>query len=185
MPAAPACAERSKCGPSITRMPTKPAITANQRYMRTRSFRKSADIATVISGDTKEMAVASTMGSRARAAKLQNMPQILMRPRPNCPGAHRAHRRSQFISPGIDHQYRQDRESRAEKHDLPHRIRLTKKPHQRRHHREQQCRHHLECDRLNEIHACIAPVRRTAEASSVGMRLEHVAIAGGSRRGGS
>src|SRR6185312_3555173 len=64
---------------SITRMPTKPAITANQRYMRTRSFRKSADIATVISGDTKEMAVASTIGSRARAAKLQNMPQMLIR----------------------------------------------------------------------------------------------------------
>ena len=66
-------------------MPTKPAITANQRYMRTRSFRKSADIATVISGDTKEMAVASTIGSRARAAKLQNMPQMLIKPRPICP----------------------------------------------------------------------------------------------------
>ena len=31
VPAAPACAERSKCGPSITRMPMKPAVTADQR----------------------------------------------------------------------------------------------------------------------------------------------------------
>lgn len=63
----------------------KPTITADQRYTRTRSLRKAADIATVINGDTKEMAVASTMGRRASAAKLQNMPQMLIRPRPICP----------------------------------------------------------------------------------------------------
>ena len=53
--------------------------------MRTRSLRKIAAIATVISGDANDIAVASTIGSRASAEKLQNMPQMLMRPRPRCP----------------------------------------------------------------------------------------------------
>jgi hypothetical protein len=53
--------------------------------MRTRSLRKIADSATVMSGDTKDMAVASTIGRRASAAKLQNMPQMLIKPRPICP----------------------------------------------------------------------------------------------------
>jgi len=66
-------------------MPTKPTITADQRYMRTRSLSRIAAIATVMSGAANEMAVASTMGSRASAEKLQNMPSTLMRPRPTWP----------------------------------------------------------------------------------------------------
>ena len=50
--------------------------------MRTRSLRKIADIATVISGAAKEIAVASTIGSRASAEKLKNMPPMLIAPRP-------------------------------------------------------------------------------------------------------
>ena len=53
--------------------------------MRTRSLRKIADIATVISGAVNEIAVASTIGSRASAEKLQNMPPMLITPRPRCP----------------------------------------------------------------------------------------------------
>ena len=50
--------------------------------MRTRSFRNTADSATVISGETNEIAVASTTGSRASAEKLQNMAPTAVRPRP-------------------------------------------------------------------------------------------------------
>jgi hypothetical protein len=53
--------------------------------MRTRSLRKIADIATVISGAAKEIAVASTIGSRASAEKLKNMPPMLIAPRPAGP----------------------------------------------------------------------------------------------------
>jgi hypothetical protein len=130
-------------------------------------LRKAADIATVISGDTKEMAVASTMGSRASAIAEhaadadQATPDLPKR-------AYRTHGRRQLVPPRIDHQYRKDRKSGAEEHDLPHRIGLTEKTHQCRHHREQQRRQHLERNRLDDIHACVAPLRRAAAASSVG-----------------
>jgi hypothetical protein len=41
--------------------------------------------ATVMSGAANEMVVASTSGSRASAAKLRNMPNTLMMPRPTWP----------------------------------------------------------------------------------------------------
>ena len=50
--------------------------------MRTRSLRKIADSATVISGDTNEIAVASTTGSRASAEKLQNIAPTAVAPAP-------------------------------------------------------------------------------------------------------
>ncbi len=53
--------------------------------MRTRSFKMSAASATVISGEAKEMAVASASGSRTSEAKLVNMPATLSRPRPSWP----------------------------------------------------------------------------------------------------
>ena len=49
--------------------------------MRTRSPRNSAANATVMSGAANEIAVASTSGSRASAAKLRNMPATLIGPR--------------------------------------------------------------------------------------------------------
>src|SRR5262245_13055239 len=149
VPAAPAYEARSKCGPSITRTPTKPTITADQRNMRTCSLRNIADRATVISGATKEMAVASTIGSRANAAKLQNMPPMLIRPRPTCPSAHR---RRELVAPRVDQHHRKDGEGGAQEHDLPDRIPFAEKAHERRHHCEQQRRHHLEQDRLDDVH---------------------------------
>src|SRR6266550_3836063 len=53
--------------------------------MRTRSPRNHAANATVISGAANEIAVASTSGSRASAAKLRNMPAMLMAPRSRWP----------------------------------------------------------------------------------------------------
>ena len=53
--------------------------------MRTRSLRKIAASATVISGDANVIVVTSTIGSRASAAKLKNMPDTLIMPRPRCP----------------------------------------------------------------------------------------------------
>jgi len=53
--------------------------------MRTRSLSSSAAIATVMSGEANEIAVASTIGSRASAEKLQNMPPMAVRPRPAWP----------------------------------------------------------------------------------------------------
>ena len=53
--------------------------------MRTRSPRNHAANATVISGAANEIAVASTSGSRASAAKLRNMPHMLIVPRPKWP----------------------------------------------------------------------------------------------------
>jgi hypothetical protein len=154
----------------------KPAITANQRYMRTRSFRKSADIATVISGDTKEGGGVDD-GQPGKRREIAEHAADADQAAPDLPKrAYRTHGRRQFVPPSIDHQYRKDRKSGAEEHDLPHRIRLTEKTHQRRHHREQQCRQHLERDRLDDIHACVAPLRRVAAASSVGMGIDHVAV---------
>ncbi len=46
---------------------------------------RSAAIATVMSGEANEIAVASTIGSRASAEKLQNMPPMAVSPRPACP----------------------------------------------------------------------------------------------------
>jgi hypothetical protein len=99
--------------------------------------------------------------------------------------AYRTHGRRQLVPPRIDHQYRKDRKSGAEEHDLPHRIGLTEKTHQCRHHREQQRRQHLERNRLDDIHACVAPLRRAAAASSVGTGIDHVAVIDGSRSGES
>ena len=53
--------------------------------MRTRSPRNHAANATVMSGAANEIAVASTSGSRASAAKLRNMPAMLMVPRRRWP----------------------------------------------------------------------------------------------------
>ncbi len=53
--------------------------------MRTRSLRNQAESATVISGDTKLMVVTSTIGRRASAAKLRNMPPAAISPRPRWP----------------------------------------------------------------------------------------------------
>jgi hypothetical protein len=53
--------------------------------MRTRSLRITAASATVINGEAKEIAVASASGSRASAAKLENMPTTLSVPRPSWP----------------------------------------------------------------------------------------------------
>ena len=45
--------------------------------------------ATVISGEAKEIAVASASGSRASAEKLVNMPPTLSAPRPSWPNGRR------------------------------------------------------------------------------------------------
>jgi hypothetical protein len=42
-----------------------------------------------------------------------------------------------------------------------------------------------ERDRLDDIHACVAPLSRAAAASSVGMGIDHVAVIDGSRPGES
>lgn len=97
--------------------------------------------------------------------------------------AYRTHGSRQFVPPSIDQQYRKDRESGAEEHDLSHRVRLAEKPHQRRHYREHQCGHHLECDCLENIHACISPAGGERRASSVGGRIDHVGGVDGRRRG--
>src|SRR5712672_4396613 len=69
MAAVAAAAERPKSswGTSITMTPAKPIRTADQRKMRTRSLRKIADRATVMSGEREEIAVASTSGRHANA----------------------------------------------------------------------------------------------------------------------
>ena len=52
--------------------------------MRTCSLRKIADSATVNSGETYWIAVASTTGSRASEEKLQNIAPTAVSPRPRC-----------------------------------------------------------------------------------------------------
>ena len=65
--------------------PQKPIATANQRYAGTRSFNINAASTIVISGDAKPMAITSTSCSRASAAKVRNMPAMLIRPYKTCP----------------------------------------------------------------------------------------------------
>ena len=98
--------------------------------MRTRSFRNTAESATVNNGETNEMAVASTTGSRASAEKLQNMAPTAVSPAPEMrKRAADADRRHQFIAPGVDDHHRHDGEGRAEEHHLPDRIALAEPTH--------------------------------------------------------
>src|ERR1043166_7077185 len=53
--------------------------------MRTRSFRIQADSATVTSGAANVIVVTATIGRRASAAKLKNMPATLIMPRARWP----------------------------------------------------------------------------------------------------
>ena len=130
--------------------------------MRTRSLRKSADIATVISGETNEIAVASTTGSRASAEKLQNMAPTAVSPRPMmAERAADADRCLELAAPGIDDDHRQDGEGRAEEHHLPDRIAIAEIAHEHRHHGKDQGRRKLEQDGFDEIDRPRAPA--TAE----------------------
>jgi hypothetical protein len=63
-----------------------------------------------------------------------------------------AHRRCELVAPCVDQHYREDGEGGTKEHDLPDRIPLAEKAHERRHHREQQRRYHLERDRLDDVH---------------------------------
>jgi len=74
------------------------------------------------------MAVASTIGSRASAEKLQNMPNMLMSRgrRVRMGGTVRTARR-ELPAPGIDQHHGQDGEGRAVEHDLADRIPLARK----------------------------------------------------------
>jgi hypothetical protein len=93
-------------------------------------LRKIAAIATVISGDANEIAVASTIGSRASAEKLQkhaaNADETASEMSER---ADRAHRRHQLVAPGIDQYHRQDGEGGAEEYGLPNRILLAEIAH--------------------------------------------------------
>jgi hypothetical protein len=84
--------------------------------------------------------------------------------------ADRAHGGGELIAPGIDHHHREDGERRAEEHGLPDRVLLAEITHQRRHHREDERRHHLERDGPEDVHCrfcSIAPVRRK-DGGSIG-----------------
>ena len=94
--------------------------------MRTRSPRNHAANATVISGAANEIAVASTSGSRASAAKLRNMPHMLIVPRREmAERALGAHDVGKLAPPGVDQQHRHDREGGAKEHHLAERHRLS------------------------------------------------------------
>ena len=71
-----------------------------------------------------------------------------------------AQRRGELAPPRIDHHHRNDREGRAEEHDLPDRNRVADIAHHRRHHREQERRDELEQDGLEDIHRRIRPAPR-------------------------
>src|SRR5829696_8014856 len=105
--------------------------------MRTRSLRMTADSPTVMSGETKEIAVASTTGSRASDEKLQNMAPTAVAPRPTWANG-RPVRSFQLAAPRVDDNHRQDRASGTEEHDLSDRITLSQIAHQHRHDGEQQ-----------------------------------------------
>ena len=97
----------------------RPAIDAHALLEET-----APTSATVISGEAKEIAVASTSGSRASAAKLRNMPATLIRPRPKWPNGRSVRTAAgKLAAPGIDQHHRQDREGGAEEHHLPERHR--------------------------------------------------------------
>jgi hypothetical protein len=64
-----------------------------------------------------------------------------------------ANRRHQLAAPGINDHHRQDREGGAKEHHLPDRVALADPAHQHRHHGEQERRHELEQNGLEEIHA--------------------------------
>ena len=73
----------------------------------------------MMSGDANVMVVTSTIGSRASAAKLKNMPATEIMPRPEMPERARgAERAGEFAPPRVDQHHRNDREERAAEHHL-------------------------------------------------------------------
>src|SRR5262249_58428377 len=63
----------------------------------------------------------------------------------------------ELAAPGIDDDDRQDREGRAEEHDLADRVAIAEIAHQHDHHGEQERRSDLEQNGLDELHAPRAP----------------------------
>ncbi len=60
----------------VTRIPAKPASTADQRHLPTFSFSSTIDRITAQIGAVKLIVVASASGSRITAAKLSTMPIV-------------------------------------------------------------------------------------------------------------
>ena len=129
-----------------------PAVDAD------RSFRMIAASATVINGVANEIAVASTSGSRASAAKLQNMPTTLISPRVTWPSG-RPVRSAATSSPRQAKISTTGMIAKASERIPPGRADgVAEIADQGRHHGEQQHREQLEDDAFAGIHrACRHP----------------------------